>query len=355
MKAPALVDASPGSPVRSSEIRSSSWQDPGISASVLRPLSGAIARVGFDVSAFTSALGAEVESWVPRSRVVHVLSGYAERLGEPSFGLTLARYVADDAFGTLEDTVWAGGNLRDALRRLSLLYALVTEGISQQLEERDGQALLVLHAPPGARVSRGGVLTDLALALVFLRAREATGDKLTLQSVRFRHHAKDPRPYEQLFGTEVLFGQERDELVFDAVLLRIPVRSPRRQPKQKPWSVVEVASSEGRDDFLDQVRAAVLRGVRAGDRRLARLARELGTNARTLQRRLRGCGTSHRQLVDAARRDLAMELLARSETGVEDAAYALGFPRVQAFVRAFSRWTGQSPDGFRAIHGAGNA
>jgi AraC-like DNA-binding protein len=52
--------------------------------------------------------------------------------------------------------------------------------------------------------------------------------------------------------------------------------------------------------------------------------------------------------VDEVRRELAIQLLAREETSIMEVAYEVGFARLQAFYRAFSRWTGTTPALFRA-------
>jgi AraC-like DNA-binding protein len=69
---------------------------------------------------------------------------------------------------------------------------------------------------------------------------------------------------------------------------------------------------------------------------------------RTLQRELRARSKSHRELVDEVRRELALQLLAREETSIMEVAYEVGFARLQAFYRAFARWTGTTPALFRA-------
>ena len=70
---------------------------------------------------------------------------------------------------------------------------------------------------------------------------------------------------------------------------------------------------------------------------------------RTLQRRLRDHGTSHRQIVDDVRRRLAEQLLVRDDTSILEVAYEVGFARLQAFYRAFGRWTGRSARGVSLV------
>ena len=72
--------------------------------------------------------------------------------------------------------------------------------------------------------------------------------------------------------------------------------------------------------------------------------------AHFLQRRLAEENTSFADLLDAVRKELAIEYIARRRSGVAEAALLLGFSDDRAFRRAFRRWTGESPAEFRTRH-----
>ena len=77
------------------------------------------------------------------------------------------------------------------------------------------------------------------------------------------------------------------------------------------------------------------------------VAERLGMSARTLQRKLHASGTSHQELLDEMRRDLAVRYLREPGMAVCEVAYLLGFSESSAFHRAFKRWTGTTPSEFR--------
>ncbi|WP_157961660.1 helix-turn-helix transcriptional regulator [Acuticoccus kandeliae] len=81
-----------------------------------------------------------------------------------------------------------------------------------------------------------------------------------------------------------------------------------------------------------------------------RLASELGTSNRTLQRRLREQDLTFRDAQAHVRLKVAHTLLCETETAVQDIAARLGYRKPGAFARAFTRWTGQSPSAYRYIH-----
>ena len=67
-----------------------------------------------------------------------------------------------------------------------------------------------------------------------------------------------------------------------------------------------------------------------------------------MRRKLGAEGTTHSELLDVLRRDLALELLAEPELDVAEIAFRLGFAHPPAFHRAFKRWLGISPSEHRA-------
>jgi AraC-like DNA-binding protein len=95
------------------------------------------------------------------------------------------------------------------------------------------------------------------------------------------------------------------------------------------------------DKFLDDVRKIVSDGFSRGDVGLETSARKLALSGRSLQRELRGRGTSYREEIDRFRRDLALDLVTRTE--IRDIAVLLQFSDSSSFYRAFRRWTGRTP------------
>jgi AraC-like DNA-binding protein len=68
---------------------------------------------------------------------------------------------------------------------------------------------------------------------------------------------------------------------------------------------------------------------------------------RTLHRRLAEERTSYRAIVDDVRAELACEYLSEADVPLSEVAARLGFSHVNAFRRAFRRWTSQRPTDLR--------
>jgi AraC-like DNA-binding protein len=156
----------------------------------------------------------------------------------------------------------------------------------------------------------------------------------------------------EFFGVRTSFGQQRDELVFDASLLDSEMRAsdPRTAALLEAHATESIAKMRAGDPLLERVRATIAARLAGGDGDvdLAHAARDLGQSERTLQRQLQTRRTSLRKLVDDVRRDMAVERLADASVSTVEIARDLGFATPQAFYRAFQRWTGMTPAQFRA-------
>lgn len=72
---------------------------------------------------------------------------------------------------------------------------------------------------------------------------------------------------------------------------------------------------------------------------------------RSLRRKLEEEGTSFRDIVEAERRQLAMQLLQGTRMKLDEIALQLGYGDTASFTRAFRRWFGQAPGEHRKLSG----
>ncbi|WP_163163264.1 AraC family transcriptional regulator [Arthrobacter sp. Alg241-R88] len=108
--------------------------------------------------------------------------------------------------------------------------------------------------------------------------------------------------------------------------------------------------------ILDNLRATgdwpdtVIKTIRAApelNRKLANVAATLRVSPRTLQRKLELTGDDFAQLRDKALRDLAADLLSRTDHSVARISRTLGYTDPTSFTIAFKRWNGMPPTAYR--------
>ncbi len=95
-----------------------------------------------------------------------------------------------------------------------------------------------------------------------------------------------------------------------------------------------------------RVRQVILRQLPRGPT-IVDVAADMSLNVRTLQRRLATEGAPFRTLLDQCRRERALKEIARGHRSVGEISALLGYSDPSHFVRAFHRWTGDTPTHYR--------
>ncbi len=78
------------------------------------------------------------------------------------------------------------------------------------------------------------------------------------------------------------------------------------------------------------------------------VANSLGMSNKKLQRLLAREATSFSQILDNARREIAIEMLSESDAPISRVAGLPDYSAIAPFTTAFRRWTGDSPRAFRS-------
>ncbi len=78
------------------------------------------------------------------------------------------------------------------------------------------------------------------------------------------------------------------------------------------------------------------------------MAEQLRMSTRTLARRPTDEGTSHKEILDDLRGELAQRYMGDANLAIAEVTFPLGFSEPSAFHRAFKRWTGRTPSEFRS-------
>jgi AraC-like DNA-binding protein len=78
------------------------------------------------------------------------------------------------------------------------------------------------------------------------------------------------------------------------------------------------------------------------------IAKLMGLSERTLQRRLSAEGTTFNGVLEDARREIALGFLADKKLAAYEVSFLLGYSEPATFFRAFKRWTGKTPQQYRA-------
>ena len=108
-----------------------------------------------------------------------------------------------------------------------------------------------------------------------------------------------------------------------------------------------LARLPGHEEIVTRLRRTVAARLRDGEPDIGTVSRALRCTPRTLQRRLKGAGTSFRKELNLVRNELALSYLRDPALQITDVAMLLGYSEHSAFTRAFRRQNGTTPQRLR--------
>jgi AraC-like DNA-binding protein len=194
------------------------------------------------------------------------------------------------------------------------------------------------------------LLTDLIFAGLVNLARQGTMTSIKPRRLELARRGANEAMLRRHFRCEIRFDAPHDLVVFDESVLALPMVHRNAQLHDVLVDGLEKALPEvdTKRTLADEVRDALGEMI-SGDRpAITKVARSLRMSARTLQRRLGKLGTTYQIILDGVRRRAARRLLARTDLGIGEVAFLLGFEEVNSFVRAFHVWERTTPARWRA-------
>ncbi len=142
-----------------------------------------------------------------------------------------------------------------------------------------------------------------------------------------------------LSRTVIRFGQPANSVTFPSVWLANAPRKLAQPPGSTQWAPANSVSARLRELF-QSLYPEVLPTLHY-------IAEAGGMAPRTLQRRLAEEGTSFFEVLDTWRFETALQLLGQPRKRIGEIAAETGYGDMAHFIRAFRRWTGQTPVNYR--------
>ena len=293
------------------------------------------------------ALG-DPERRLPASSLSRIWDLAAETLGDPWLGLHLARGASRESYDVFSFIACASADLGEALDRIRRYVRLLTDAAHYELERTGDDAWWCYRIPGPATVQRRAEEFGLAVSCTYSRLWLEDGFRPS--EVLFRHPAPaDPTPLEEYFEAPVRFDAELCGFRFDAAYLETPLRTadPNLVALLERFAEEALAALPEPGRYAGRVRRLLVEALPDGDTSLAGFASAMALSERSLQRHLREEGTSHEQLLEEVRRELAIRYLADPNLTASEVAYLVGYSETGPFFRAFKRWTGRRPGEYR--------
>ncbi|SDS44232.1 transcriptional regulator, AraC family [Halopseudomonas xinjiangensis] len=325
-----------------------------LSVGYLYSLRAALEYLGHDPAplfqrfAVADELLAKAEARISIPRFMRLGNAAIQLSGQPAIGLWMGRHSHASHLGL-------PGMAASSAPTLGAAFATLTRFERLTSQNYRGHSAYV---PPALRFysispynQYNLFVVDSALSSRATIALQLTGGRARLREV----HIEFPEPdyadaYAQFFPCPVLFGQAENQLVWEPSSLELPLiqtaLSTHAELVELCIARLERLSRVRR--LRDRVADIVSPELHQRLPTLSEVARKLGQPSWTLRRRLLAeDNVRFQEIIDETRRDLALSYIRDTEMALGEVAFLLGFSSPAAFQRAFRRWTGQAPGGYR--------
>jgi AraC-like DNA-binding protein len=285
------------------------------------------------------------------------------RSKDPAFGLHAAEHIEFGMFLALDqETPWlaaqafatsatVGDGVRRFARAIPGVHAAARYEIAR--DEVHDDAIAIRYSLAGGVAPPRGMV-ELAFGIASGMLKAFPREPVSPIAVRFAHlRGGELDDYRRVLRTTPEFERPRDEMVISASDWEMPLRTSRpalaaRLEERLAAIRSESGDAAGATTLREHAMRLLADELVRGSPTAERLAERLGISVRTLHRRLREEGTTHRQLLDQLRKERAYRLLVDEGVTVRETTIQLGFSEPAALKRAVKRWFGKSPAALRS-------
>lgn len=315
----------------------------------------AAAGESIDASALLVSAGLDPDGpWDPKVMIpatiyYELLERIAERMDVTDLPLLCGASMRCDDYGALGLAWKAARDLNGSLSRVERYARLWTSVVSYELRPEPSGRLFILHRPGERRLGMR-LSNEATLASAVSLARQVRPEPFAPLEVLIRHPAPKKRAaHEDWFGCPVRFGADLDALLIAPEALARPNMLGDEGISRYLISHLDAELSEIGEEVSIAVLAknAIAQALSEGAPKMADVARGLGLSARSFHRRLSEHGMSFQSLTEETRRELAEGLLRDERHSLAEIAFLTGFSEQSSFTRAFKRWVGRTPAGYR--------
>jgi AraC-like DNA-binding protein len=285
----------------------------------------------------------EPDRRAPADAVAELLEMAAASANCQTLGLRMAEARRLSDFGAVSLLIAHQPTLRDALDSTVRYRHLLNEALAMSVEEADELAILreelVLEEPGSARQAY-----ELAIGTMFRMFSALLGPRWRPYSIGFAHSApSDLSVHRRFFGCDVRFNSDFNGIVFWREVLDLP--NPAADPAMATYArkYVEALAPPRLEPTPVEVLKAIHLLLPVGRASISEVARWLGVSVRTLQRRLETDGRDFSDLLNGARRDLAVRYLRNSDLSATEISRLLGYGQLSSFTRWFRTEFGAAP------------
>lgn len=306
------------------------------------PLSAMMRQFGLDESMLQHP-----EQLIPALPAVLLLEQVARQSGCESIGLRLAEKRRLSGFGMLGILLAHQATLGDGLSAIAHYRHLLNDILVFQVEASPPHLLLRLDLLLGADCSKVQAI-ELAVGITWRFCAAMAGAQWQPLSVHFSHaEPADLKFHKRFFRCPLHFNSDFNGIV--SPLATRELANPQADPllvQHAQQLLAPLLQAQSRP-LADEIRQLLLVQLPAGRYSIELIARYLGLQPRSLQRKLAEQQLSFSQLLNDVRLELCRHYLANPLYNLQRIADLLGYANPSSFTRWFVLQFGQAPSDYR--------
>ena len=293
----------------------------------------------------TRAMIANPEQMVPARAVIRLLEESARASDCAAFGLRMAEKRQLSDLGLISLLLVHQPTLREAFEVLSEYRNRINTNLGLHVEEHgDTTFLREVFALSPPMVSRQ--VDDLALGVLYRMCQVLMGTAWQPECICLSYEppaAADRAVYDRLFDAPLQFGADFEGIV--VATRDLDRRNPRADEAlaQHARQLVGAMIDPGHRSISEEVEQSIRQLMPAGRASIGGVADALGTNVRTLQRRLEREETSFSELLDRVRVQQVSQHFGNRRLRLTDVAHLLGYSTLASFSSWYHQRFGETP------------
>lgn len=285
--------------------------------------------------------------------LVDVLEYCSAEFDDPLFGLKLAGLQQPDVFGCVTALCRAASNVRESLvAMIDYLPVIHSPEFTMELVEGKETAELRWCVRSDLGLNNQANYQAVLLNVKLLQQIAGRGFRPSYVNLAVDARQKDIPDIEDRLGCRFHRDAETNAIAFPIGILDQPVASANRLLFRLLGGYLDRVKEAARRTIVERVEDYVRGALPSGNCSIERCAKKLGTSVRTLQSHLSECGLRFSDILERQRVELAKIYLEQKQYPLDEVAVLLGYSEQSSFGRAFKRWTGSTPQRFRAVQGA---
>ena len=288
------------------------------------------------------------ENWLPASRILSLLEDSASHAGRDDFSVVLGECRTFASLGPVSLLLRHEATLRDIIAAAIEYRRLINELVHVYIREDGRSAVIEWTLIPGLR---GTQAINLLATIAYRVLVDGAGCDWQPECLHFRHSCpENVATFRRIFRCSVEFDSSFDGMSCTAESLDARNEFADLELTVHARRLLNLMPGVRDDDTMSQrVQSTIPFLLSDGQAHAEGVASCLGVPLRTLQRRLIAEGQPFSDLLNEARRELAIRYLGNSNQSITAVAQLTGYSALSSFTRWFVSEFGMSPRQWRRL------